>query len=250
MKIYKIILSAIFIIGFSSCYFLSETSQQDQDEFQRLKKIYSSYPVITKFDSLRKFIYEIGDISEKFSESIDKDTLFVCQPLINEKGEIEEIFINCKVNKYADSLLIEFVKSLRFNTFEEVTKKSKKYSLLLLFPFYSGKLYVSHFESNYKNDIIYKYDQIDVLPIPIIDIDLLGSSNYLTTCYQDSGNIIFDVVINSGGYLERLEVFKSTNDKLLPIAIRHLWSVYYMPSKLNGEPVKAKMMIPYKFSPK
>lgn len=240
IRLVRIILISVALIvyckqGTTQLYF----SQMELD-YDSLKSLYKDVPLHGGTD-IESFVVEIKDI-----ESVDKVKAagimdhVACQPFINEKGEIETIFITRSVSNYVDSLAIEALKMSKFKPLG-MAGKLTKYSCIVKYYFDKGLMVCPSVNDIVANVPEKPFYELTKEPEVIRSVPPAYPASARLAGIE--GRVTLRVLINPVGDVEKVEVVKGIPG-LNESAIESAYQWKFIPGEYEGRPVKVWMKVP------
>ncbi len=108
--------------------------------YDMLIKRYENVPIL-KSTQINRFVVYLANIEDNEKWKASGMTGYVsCQPIIDENGNIESIFVVKSANAYLDSLAIDAVKRSRFKKIRR-NQKPTKYSCLVDYLINNGEVF-------------------------------------------------------------------------------------------------------------
>ena len=139
MIIFRLVLIFPLFVTFTNC---SNTHpihySKSNIEQEKIHQLYKDIPVFQDV-AAKQFIIELKNpIYPKNARKMGLSGTVYLQPLIDEKGIVEAIFINESLGSILDDAAINAILSSKFKTYYEVFEKKTKYSLLVPINFALG----------------------------------------------------------------------------------------------------------------
>lgn len=139
IRLVRIILISIALIVYCKQGTTQEYFSQMGLDYDSLRSFYKDVPLHGGID-IETFVVEIKDIEIDDQLKADEITGHVtCQPFVDERGDVETIFIIKSVDNYLDSLAIEALKKSKFKPLQ-MSSKLSKYSCMVKYYFKNGLL--------------------------------------------------------------------------------------------------------------
>lgn len=148
-----------FLLSCSSGKYVPNYYSRNSLSLEQLPALYENVPYFQD-STINLFIMDLEKprLSEEARRMGIVGTV-VCHPLIDERGELEAVYIKHPLHPLADEAAIEAIKLSKFRTYVNVTGRNSKYSLVIPIEF----LIISEKELDYffKNKSAEEPDSLD-----------------------------------------------------------------------------------------
>ena len=253
----RLCLCLIFIGLTITCATTKDTpiSYQSGEQQNKLAALYAGVPNVKGYNQTRDYIITLRKPDQNLAQQTKTKGVVECLPLINEQAEVEFIYFRNTLHPMLDSAVTQAVKTARFKTYEEVTGKKSKYSLLLHFPFYPSKIDLSSLPKTDKN----KPDStqpdsartgIDKPPLPVGGFGAIQKNLKYPKLARKTGlegTVVIMCAIDNKGNVGEFNVVEPSNPLLIDAAIEAIRSVKWEPAEIQGKPTGTWISLPLKF---
>ena len=251
-----------FIFLLLSCYSGVRTTTPSTQVDSRLNGIYKH-----QSRKLNKFVNDIKPVEQNDYIKQNKITGIVAvNTLINQKGNVESIFIKESISRKVDSLVIMAINDSKFKSLNNNSGEKIKYYIDMTYIFYkgdilkpliNGKAYFTEPAPSKKappklDDNSGAFDSDSPKKFAISEKPILIHKEwpkYSPKARQAraQGRVTVMLTIKENGEVEKMDILTTDHDLLIISSLDAASKCKFKPAKQRGKLVKVKMSVPFDY---